>query len=89
MVGIGSSAGGLEALRHLLPDLPAEDNSGYIVVEHLDPKHPSMLGQLLASHTTMQISEAKHREPVRARRIFVTPSGRHGATCALPRDGYN
>jgi len=47
VVGIGASAGGLEALKRLLPGLPTDAGAGYVVVQHLDPRHPSLLADLL------------------------------------------
>ena len=41
VVGIGASAGGLEALRALLPELPPQSNMAYVIAQHLDPKHRS------------------------------------------------
>ena len=52
IVGIGASAGGLEALRQLVPSLPIDERVMYVLAQHLDPKHSSMLVPILARETT-------------------------------------
>jgi len=75
VVGIGASAGGLEALRGLLSNLPAKSNMAYVIAQHLDPKHPSMLTELLARITPLPVSEAKQGEQPKADHIYITPPG--------------
>ena len=58
IVGIGASAGGLEAVAELLGALPAATGMAYIVVQHLDPKHESLLPEILTKKTTMAVSLA-------------------------------
>jgi len=53
IVGIGASAGGLEAFTDLLKDLPADTGMGFVLVQHLDPQHESALTHLPARATTM------------------------------------
>ncbi|MGC1955283.1 MAG: chemotaxis protein CheB [Gammaproteobacteria bacterium] len=77
IVGIGASAGGLEALRGLLSGLPTDVNIAYVIAQHLHPTHRSMLIDLLRSHTKLEVVEAKNREPVCAGRVYVTPPGRN------------
>jgi chemotaxis response regulator CheB len=55
VVGIGASAGGLEAFSQLLKQLPTSTGMGFVLVQHLDPRHDSMLPELLASHTLMPV----------------------------------
>ena len=75
IVGIGASAGGLEALRGLLSGLPTDVNIAYVIAQHLHPTHRSMLIDLLRAHTKLEVVEAKNREPVCAGRVYVTPPG--------------
>lgn len=77
VVGIGASAGGLEALREVLPGLPTNAKISYVVAQHLHPTHRSMLIDLLRTHTKLELVEAKNREQLRAGRIYVTPPGRN------------
>jgi two-component system CheB/CheR fusion protein len=58
VVGIGASAGGLEACRRLIDALPADIGMAFILVQHLDPSHESMMVDLLAGHTTMTVCQA-------------------------------
>ncbi|MCB2225465.1 MAG: PAS domain-containing protein [Desulfarculaceae bacterium] len=75
VVGIGASAGGLEALRQLLPGLPADQPVAYVIVQHLDPKHRSMLVNLLASHTHMEVLAVEDGETLKRGKVYITPPG--------------
>ena len=55
VVAIGASAGGLEACKKLLDALPAGNGMAFILVQHLDPSHDSMMVGLLAGHTSMPV----------------------------------
>jgi len=59
IVGVGASAGGLEALTALLKQLPADTGMTFLLVQHLDPKHESKLTDLLAKATRMKVTEAR------------------------------
>jgi len=71
IVGIGASAGGLEALRELLRFLPADAGMAYVLVQHLDPRHESLLPTLLARATGMRVHEAREGMIVEADHIYV------------------
>ncbi len=58
VVGIGASAGGLEAFTELLRHLPPDTGMAFVLVQHLDPTHESMLPELLSSKTAMTVIEA-------------------------------
>ena len=64
IVGIGASAGGLEAFTQLLHYLPSDSGLAFVLVPHLDPKHESMLKELLSKATRMPVSEVKNGMPV-------------------------
>src|ERR1035437_6674351 len=74
VAGIGGSAGGLEVFKHLLADLPADAGLAIVFVQHLDPKHHSMLSEILGRSTTMPVSEAVDRMPVEANHVYVIPA---------------
>jgi chemotaxis response regulator CheB len=76
VVGIGASAGGLEALERLLRALPADPGLAFLVVQHLDPRHPSRLRDILARATAMPVEEARNGMPVKANCIYTIPPGR-------------
>ena len=73
IVGIGASAGGLEAFRQLLGALPADSGMAYVLVQHLDPRHESILAELLSEATKMQVSEVKGDMRVEPNRVYVIP----------------
>ena len=58
IVGVGASAGGLEATKQLLAELPAEPGMAFVLIQHLDPAHPSELTHILARATGMPVQEA-------------------------------
>src|ERR1700692_2381405 len=55
VVGIGASAGGLEAFTKLLQHLPADTGMAFVLIQHLDPKHESILASLLSRATKMTV----------------------------------
>ena len=73
VVGIGASAGGLEALVELLGAVPAT-GMAFIVVQHLDPTHESLLAEILAKKTTMAVSLATAGEAVKPDHVYVIPA---------------
>jgi two-component system CheB/CheR fusion protein len=75
IVAIGASAGGLEACRKLLDCLPAPNGMAFILVQHLDPTHESLIVELLASHTALQVCQAAEGMPIEADRLYVIPPG--------------
>ena len=72
-MGIGASAGGLEALVELLGALPAT-GMAFIVVQHLDPTHESLLPEILAKNTTMAVLLATAGQAVQPDHVYVIPS---------------
>ena len=89
VVGIGASAGGLAACRTLLGALDANSGMAFIVVQHLDPAHESMMASLLASHTTMTVVQAEDGAAISQNHVYVIPPGFHlsvtGGTLRLSR----
>ncbi len=75
VVGIGASAGGLEAYKHVLPGLPASANMAFVIVQHLDPKHRSMMASLLDRHTDMNVLEIVDGQVLEANHVYITPPG--------------
>ena len=55
IVGIGASAGGLEALQSFVRAIPSDSGFCYVIIQHLAPDHPSIMDQLLASHTQLPV----------------------------------
>lgn len=73
IVGIGASAGGLEAFTELLRHLPTNAGVAYVLVQHLDPTHRSLLSELLARVTTLPVREILPDAPVEPNNIYVIP----------------
>lgn len=73
IIGIGASAGGLEAFRTFFANMPADSGMAFVLVQHLDPHHKSMLADLLGRHTEMKVVEATDGMRVAANRIFIIP----------------
>lgn len=71
IVGIGASAGGLEAFTELLKNLPATTGMAYVLVQHLDATHASLLVELLARTTPMDVHEAREGMKVEANHIYI------------------
>ncbi len=73
IVGVGASAGGLEAFLDLLRHLPADTGMGFVLVQHLDPQHESALTHLLARATTMPVCEVTQNLRVEPDSVYVIP----------------
>lgn len=77
IVGLGASAGGLEALTLFLSNLPPQhDNIAYVVVQHLSPTHKSMMRDLLARETTFDVLEIQSGLIPKANTVYITPPDR-------------
>jgi len=74
VAGIGASAGGLEAFKRLLADLPSDTGLAIVFIQHLDPKHHSMLDAILGGATSMPVTEAADGMPVKANHVYVIPA---------------
>ena len=73
IVGVGASAGGLDAFTQLLRHLPIDTGMSFVLVQHLDPDHESALPQLLAKATSMPVREVTNDLPVAPDRVYVIP----------------
>ncbi len=75
VVGIGASAGGLEAATQLFASWPADSGLAFILVQHLDPGSASMMVDLLAPHTGLVVCEAAEAAPVLPGHLYIIPPG--------------
>jgi two-component system CheB/CheR fusion protein len=73
IVGVGASAGGLEAVTLLLKNLSADTGMGFFLVKHLDPLHESALTALLSCATTTTVTEARDGMQVKRGQVYVIP----------------
>ena len=77
VVAIGASAGGLAAFRALLAAFPGESGMGFILVQHLDPTHASMMVALLSPHTALRVLEAREGMRLEPDHAYMIPPGRY------------
>jgi two-component system CheB/CheR fusion protein len=75
IVGLGASAGGLEPLERFLSKVPAASGLAYLVVQHMDPTHETLLGELLQRATSMPVLEAVDAKRIEANSVYVIPPG--------------
>ncbi len=73
IVGIGASAGGLEALEHFLDAVPSNSGMAFVIVQHLDPTHKGMMAELLQRTTEMKVIQVKDRTKVEPNCVYVIP----------------
>ena len=90
VVGIGASAGGLEAFTQLLSDLPPDSGMAFVLIQHLDPQHDSLLAEALSRATTMPVVQISDGMTVERDHVYVMPPDAdaaivHGALTLLPR----
>lgn len=76
VVGVGASAGGLEALERFLSNMPADSGMAFILVTHLSPSHVSMLPELLRRQTQNEVVQAEDNMKVQPNRIHIIPPNR-------------
>jgi two-component system CheB/CheR fusion protein len=76
VVGVGASAGGLEALTNLLRALPVDTGMAFVLVQHLAPTHPSALAEILSRATTMPVMDVENDLLAEPNRVYVMPPGR-------------
>ncbi len=94
IVGVGASAGGLEALEQFLAHVPKQSGMAFVIVQHLDPTHKGMMSELLQRSTSMRVRQVRDRMPVKPNCVYVIPPNKdmsilHGVlhllTPAAPR----
>jgi len=77
VVALAASAGWLNALTHVLAALPPEFPDALVVVQHVDPRHRSLMAQILARRTRIAVNEAHEGDALRAGSAYIAPSNRH------------
>jgi len=73
IVGIGASAGGLEAFEQLFTHMPENSGMAFILIPHLDPTHKSIMSDLLTRYTKMKIFQAEDGMKVRPNSVYIIP----------------
>lgn len=77
VVGIGASAGGVEALREFFEQVPTDSNCAYVVILHLSPEHDSQLAAILQAVTLIPVMPVTERVRVEANHIYVVSPNQH------------
>jgi two-component system CheB/CheR fusion protein len=73
IVGIGASAGGLEAFILLLSKMPVDTGMSFVLVQHLDPTHPSMSVEIISKSTKLEIEEVKNGTRIEPNHVYFIP----------------
>jgi two-component system, chemotaxis family, CheB/CheR fusion protein len=95
IVGIGASAGGIESLKELFEEMPADTGLAFVVIQHLDPKQPSHMAGLLSKYTKMRVAVAEDGLAVHSNHVYTIPpnkflsikDGKLHLTETINRDG--
>jgi two-component system, chemotaxis family, CheB/CheR fusion protein len=74
VVGIGASAGGIEAIEKFFAHVPEDSGIAYVVIQHLHPGHKSLMPEILSKSTTMKACEIGHEMALEPNRIYLNPS---------------
>ena len=77
VIGVGASAGGLEALREMFGGFDGSTGMAFVIIQHLDPTHESLMAQLIERYTTMTVRQVEGGELLKADNVYVIPPG-HG-----------
>lgn len=77
IVALAASAGGLKALTEVLGGLPAGLPAALVVVQHLDPRHRSLMPEILSRRTALRVREAQEGDVVKPGNVYIAPPDRH------------
>ena len=77
IVGIGASAGGLDAFKKFFSTMPADCGMAFVLIQHLDPTRESLTAELVGTYTPMRVVQAEDGMRVEANRVYVIPPNRY------------
>jgi two-component system CheB/CheR fusion protein len=77
VVGIGASAGGIEALKELFTAMPSDSGLAFVVIQHLEPTHESRMADILGKCTSMKVVQARDGMLVQANHVYANPAGKY------------
>jgi two-component system chemotaxis response regulator CheB len=77
VVAVAASAGGLSALSEVLAGLPADFPAAIVVVQHLDPRHRSLMADILSHRTALRVTQADEGARLMPGTVFIAPPNRH------------
>ena len=73
VVGIGSSAGGLEALELFFSNVPSDTNMIFVIIQHLSPRHKSIMADILMKYTQMKVMQIKDNQEIKPNHVYLNP----------------
>ncbi len=73
IVGIGSSAGGLEALELFFANLLPDTNMAFVIIQHLSPKHKSIMADILMKYTRMKVLQIEDNQEIEPNHVYLNP----------------
>src|SRR6188472_1038353 len=76
VIGIGASAGGLDAFKKLVKTIPENSGMAYVLVQHLDPSHQSVLPEILSRETNIPVHEISDNIPLAPDHIYIIPANK-------------
>ena len=79
IVAIGASAGGLETLEVFFHKMPTDSGMAFVIIQHLSPRHKSIMASLLAKHTRMAVCEIEDTTPVEPNCVYLNPPNKNVA----------
>ena len=74
LIGIGASAGGLDAIQLFFDNLPEDSGAAFVIIQHLSPDYKSLMPELLAKHTSMEIFTAEDKQELFPNCIYLNQS---------------
>ncbi len=77
VVGIGASAGGLEAFKAFFGKMPADTGMAFVLIPHLDPGHKSLMGEIIGRHSAMPAAHVEKRMAIAPNHIYIVPPNRN------------
>src|SRR5947209_20267583 len=77
VVALAASAGGLNALTHVLEALPVDFPAALVVVQHLDPRHRSLMADILSRRSTLPVKQAEESDKLRPGMVYIAPPNKH------------
>jgi len=77
VVGIGASAGGLDALKKFFSTIPKDSGMAFVLILHLDPNHESLMADLLARYTVLKVLQAEDKMPLECNFVYVIPPNKY------------
>jgi two-component system chemotaxis response regulator CheB len=77
VVAFAASAGGLSALKEVLQGLPEDFPAAVIIVQHLDPRHRSLMADILSRHSKLSVKQAEAEDKIEAGSVYIAPPNHH------------